>query len=522
MTGMAWAQDATKVSLLKEAKEFYLKGKYESAISSLESTEVRLLNFPGKVGEDLGLIYYWKGLTFKKLSKFSDSITSLNLSQTHGFNPEDLDYELAQAYYANEKMTEALEHFAISYKRGFKRSVSLYYLGFISKELGRNDDAITFLNSIKKINDDDVKDVKQPSSALLGDIYTAQIKANSDEKDYVANKVIPQYEYALRLDDDSELAPLINEKINKLLQDHKLALFKLRNGRPALRPQYFAKVSQGFGVDSNVTFSPANTTISSSKQSSAYSKTDVFGKYTFYAKDFFSIAPEFRFNNMYYFHRVPQIYRNDNFLVSGAVRTAYEHSLLSKPAALLLDFEHFESRRDVNATKHYDFSSRTDGAVVGENFQFFARGETTFKFRHRQLTSYLANSNSKTTSFVLEQFLKFEKVFIVFYVSYDRTRVVTSAFDTNSITGRGDFIFPELFKLFSPSAGLALTSTDPINNRIGRGTEILINPSVTLSRSFAKRWKTNLRYDYQNNHSRDKNSFAYKKQIYSLDLEYLF
>jgi hypothetical protein len=75
---------------------------------------------------------------------------------------------------------------------------------------------------------------------------------------------------------------------------------------------------------------------------------------------------------------------------------------------------------------------------------------------------------------------------------------------------------------FTPSFSLALTSTDPINDQENRGRELLINPSFRLSKTYKKNWRANARFDYQSNQSKDKTNFAYKKQVYAFELEYLF
>jgi hypothetical protein len=42
---------------------------------------------------------------------------------------------------------------------------------------------------------------------------------------------------------------------------------------------------------------------------------------------------------------------------------------------------------------------------------------------------------------------------------------------------------------------MALTSTDPINDSASRGRELLINPSLRLSRVLGKSWRVNLKGD---------------------------
>ena len=160
--------------------------------------------------------------------------------------------------------------------------------------------------------------------------------------------------------------------------------------------------------------------------------------------------------------------------------------------------------------------------MLGERFNFFEMGESIVRLRHRSLESYLASSNSKTTSLVFEQIKSYQTNLLLFYFSYDRMRVSDSSFDTDSLTLRTDLIMGRVRDWFTPSFGLGLTSTDPINNRSDRGREFLINPSARLSRTFKKHWRGNLKLDYQKYNSKDDQNFAYTKTIYALELEYLF
>jgi hypothetical protein len=302
---------------------------------------------------------------------------------------------------------------------------------------------------------------------------------------------------------------------------YELVLFQLRNGRPTLNPPHFLRGAQEIGYDTNVTFSPAETTVSKAKQGSLYSKTDFIGRYTYYIKDYVGVSPELRFNNTYYFNRVPEIYRNDNYLIAPAIRTSYEHTLWKKPASVLVDYDFSESKRDVEANKKLIFSSRSHTLMLGERFNYFKAGESIVRIRHRNLTSYLSNSNSKTTSLVFEQVKTFSIHTLLLMMSYDLFRVENSDLDTNSFSFRGDFIMARFRDWFTPSFSLAVTSTNPINNS-SRGRELLLNPSLRLSKTFKKAWRANARYDFQNYSSKDKDNFAYQKQLLAFEVEYLF
>jgi tetratricopeptide (TPR) repeat protein len=517
MSLTAHAQDR---SIFSTAASQFSQGKYLATLEELKTIESSLATQADK--QTQGLIQYWKGICYNRLQEFSDAIASFDKSLGMDYVPADIHYEYGQALFAAEKLSEARLQFRESLRRKFKRGVSLYYIGHISKELGERKKAYTFFRSIHKLDRAEAKEVEQAAEMQIGDIYLEQTEKRPDAFRTIESYVIPQFQRAYELDKESSLAPLIQDKIVKLQRKYDLILFQMRNGRPTLNPPYFMRVSQEFGQDTNVTFSPAGTTITTSRQASLYLKTDLIGRYTFYYKDFLSISPEVRFNHTYYFNRVPEIYRNDNYLMAPAIRTAYEHTLWKRPASVLVDYEYSEARRDVNAKEKLEFSSRAHTFMMGERFNYFDAGESIIRLRHRVLDSYLSSSDSKTSSLVFEQLKSYELSTLLFYISYDRMRVNDVRFDTDSLTFRTDIILGRVRDWFTPSFGLSLTSTDPINDRVNRGREFLINPSARLSRTFKRNWRANLRYDYQKNDSKDKDNFAYTKSIYALELEYLF
>lgn len=504
---------ASKTKSFSSAASLYAQGKYNSTILELDTITDR---------KSQGLIQYWKGICYGRLQEFSQASKSFKAALVLGYAPKDIHYEYGQVLFALDKLPEARIQFRDSLKRNFKRGVSLYYIGYISKELGERKKAFSFFRSIQKLSPEEAKEVEQAAEMQIGDIYLEQTEKRADAFQTVETFVIPQYQRALDLDRESSLAPIIQDKIVDLQRKYDLILFQLRNGRPTLNPPYFARISQEFGQDTNVTFSPAQTTIAKSKQSSLYSKTDVIGRYTFYHEDYLSVSPELRFNNTYYFNRVPEIYRNDNYLIAPAIRTAYEHTLWKKPASLLVDYEYAEARRDVKARKQLDFSSRSHALMIGERFNYFSAGESIVRLRQRNLESYLRSSDSTTTSLIFEQIKSFQLSTLLFYASFDRMRVQDRSFDTDSLTLRADLILGRVRDWFTPSFGFSVTSTDPINNRAERGRELLLNPSARLSRTFKTNWRANLKLDYQKNNSKDEENFAYSKSIYALELEYLF
>lgn len=504
-------------SVFKEAAALFGQGKYTSTVEALTEIEKQKQNDRAS----LGLIAYWKGICYNRLQDYPKAIEHFDRALGLEYKPQDIHYEYGQALYASEKYQDARIQFRESLKKKFKRAISLYYIGYLSRELGDRKKAVTFFKALQKLPPEETKEVMQAAEFQIGDVYLDQVEKSRDAFRAVESYVIPQYRKALALDENSNLAQPIRNKIIELQRKYDLIMFNLRNGRPVLNPPYFLRAGLDNGYDTNVTFAPSETTISKSDQSSYYTRADVMGRYTIYHENYASIAPEFRFNYTRYHNRVPEIYRNDNYLIAPAVRTAYEYTAWDKPASILADYEFAQSQRDVNAKEKLEFSSRSHAFVLGDRFNYFKSGESTVKFRYRLFDSYNDDTDSKTMSLAYEQVVGLNLSTLLLFASFDRSRVEDESFDTDSFTVRGDYIFATR-GWGTPSVGLMLTSTDPINNRSERGRELLINPSARLSKTFARHWRANLKYDYQNNQSKDEDGFAYKKSLYSVELEYLF
>ncbi|HXH74763.1 MAG TPA: hypothetical protein VNJ08_07340 [Bacteriovoracaceae bacterium] len=515
-------QNTSNSALLMKAGNLFSQAKYNSTIVELNEVERRLLAKPGENKVTLGLISYWKGIVNSRTQDFPEAIINFGQALNLGFNPEDLHYEYGQVLFASEKLPEARIQFRESLKRNFKRGVCLYYIGFISRELGEKKKAYSFFKAVEKLSDEEGKEVRQAAETQIGDIYLEQVERHPDAFRAVESYVIPQYQKALALNTESPMAPKIHEKIVNLQRKYDLVLFQLRNGRPTLQPPYFMRLAAEYGVDSNVTFSPNQTTVAKSRQSSSYGRTAAMGRYTFYHEDFFSVSPEINFTYTRYLNRVPEIYRNDNYFLGPSLRTAYEHKLFKKPASILADYEYNEIKRDIDSEEKLKFNSRSHGLMFGERFNYFQRGESVARLRHRVTDSYLDTSDSNTTSLILEQVWGLTTNTLLFYFSYDRLRMKDTTFNTDSFMFRGDMIMSRVRDWFTPSVGLGLTSVDPINDRDNRGRELLINPNARISKTFMKNWRGNLKYDYQQNNSKDEDSFAYKKSLYSFELEYIF
>lgn len=73
---------------------------------------------------------------------------------------------------------------------------------------------------------------------------------------------------------------------------------------------------------------------------------------------------------------------------------------------------------------------------------------------------------------------------------------------------------------FTPSIGLALVSTDPINDS-SRGNEFKYNPSIRFVKTFKDNVRGTFRAEYDENKSKN-DAYTYKKYVTAFEVEYLF
>lgn len=508
---------------LKRARDFFIEGKYRATQESLNTLESSLKS-QGANKNLVGLVAYWSALTANRQQDYQQALKYFEQALSVDYRPLDIYYEYGQALFAADKLVEARGAFGESVKRGYKPAVSLYYIGFISQTLKDHKRAVTFYRAIQKLPVEDQEETIQAAEMQIGDIYLEQAENHPDVFKAVESYVIPQYKKALEYNPDSSLAKDIRTKIIELQQKYELLLFRMRNGRPTNIPPYFLKLSQDITYDDNPVFAALETTNSSAKQGSLVSKTESFGRYSFYYKDIFSVSPELRANFSRHFNREPEIIRNDNWVMAPALRTSYEHTFKKKPASFLLDYEYVYTQRDILGSGTLVFNSRVQTLSVGERIVgLIGHGETTFRMRLRTFDSFADTADSTTQGISLEhvQPSSSGKVWI-FNFGFDRSSVNDDVFNAHTLFLRSDVILKQWqFLNITPQFGLGLTFTDPMNNP-DRGIETLLNPSLRFSRPFAKRYRMSFHADYMNNKSQDTRNFAFQKTFYGLEVEYLF
>lgn len=516
-------KDPKAAAQVKTILEKFEAGEYKNTILELEHFETTLRTSRKMTKNLQGLIYYWRAITYKRINEFPQALDYFRKAIGLNVDIADVYYEYAQTLYTSEELDKAAVAFRISAKKNYKRAVSLYYLAYIQQSLKNYKQALKAYKLIEKTKDPEKEEIIQAVQMQIGDIYYELAKNRRDAVAAMEDIVVPQYKRALAINAESNISDEIKKKILEIKRVFELVMFKLRNGRPTVQPPYFLRLSQGITHDSNVIFSPDDTANNTPTTSSMISRTDVMGRYTFYYKNYLAIAPELRGSYTRHFERtVPQIFANDNYGYTVALRTYYEVTRFNKPASWLFDYEYNYNARDVNQNKSLVFNSKAHVLMFGHRFNYFDRGESIVRYRLRNTTNQNDQVSSKTHSFTFEQsvFMAAGHTLLLFN-SYDMLRANDSNNDNNTLTLRGDYIMPRWFDYATPTFALSTSIVDTMKQSSTRGTEILIAPSFRLTKTFKRKFRVNLKYEYSQNSSDDPN-FEYKKHVYGLDFEYLF
>lgn len=512
----------TSKEYLQKVYQWYESGEYETAISELEKFD-RLIPSSKKSAQIIGLIEYWKGLNYARMNEFDLAQTHLKNAIDKKYNAKDLYYEYGQVLYTQEKFHSARIAFKNSIKAKYKTAISLYYIAFISQELKDYKRAVRFYNMIEKLPEEEKKEVIQAARMQVGDIYLERVEKLPDTYKSVKKYVVPQYKKALDWDSASTLAQDIKRKIEAIERKYELALFKMRNGRPTTRPPYFLRLNYLYGSNDNVNSIDESTkdSLKDSQIASAYNTVGVFGRYTFYPSSTYSISPEVRANYTKYSSTESEILKNNNYAITTALKVNHEHSYNDAPATFYIDTEFTYNADDADADKTMALSSQVTSFSLNEELQLISGQSSNFRFQYSSTAPANDGEKYSTTSLTYEHLLYIGGTSIFGFIGQDRTRYAsTTTQDTNILNSRFDFIFPTVWILFDPTIYLSYSKTSYINDS-ARDVANKTLYGFNLNRQVGP--KMYLTFDFSiENQTAKADTDAYKKQIMSLNLDYIF
>lgn len=510
-------------ALIVKVFELFENGKYESAVEALDILQKRINTASKKSQKVQGLIYYWKAMSYARMSDFEEAekyfIQALELK----YFTDNIYYEYGQVLYVANKYKRARIAFKKSVKANYKKAVSLYYIAFISQELKDYKKAVTFYNMIESTDADDRKDVIQAARMQVGDIYLKQIERQRDPFKGVEKYVIPQYKKALNWDEDSRLAEDIRLKIRDLQRKYELVLFRMRNGRPTAQPPYYVRANLLYGQNDNVTRTDETTKASLEKKdySSPYYQAGFFGRYSFYPNSAFSYAPELDINYTKYTSDSTSILPFNTYYVKAALKMNYEHTYKNQPATTYIDFDYKYTADDADADEKFAESLKTYGVQISEQIPLWTGNPTTFRLRYEKNTAVEETASFNSLAFNLEQIMFVGRTTLYWFNSYTVSNYAEAeTSNSNVLTSRMDFIFPTFFNLFNPTLYASMTSSNYVNDS-DKGTPSLTTYGINLNRPLGKHYYLTLDYSMASQ-TADLDADNYKQNVITLNLDYIY
>ncbi|MBC74911.1 MAG: hypothetical protein CME64_02760 [Halobacteriovoraceae bacterium] len=522
-SNLVFSQSNDTKEILQEIYSSYEKGEYEEAISLLANVSKNFENH-SKNHENLkGLINYWQGLCYVRLNEFEKGIDKLRLAIKENYAASDVYYEYGQALYASLELKKARIAFKKSVEAKYKMAVSMYYIGFISQEIGDLKTAASFYNAIEKLPLDEKKDVVQAARMQLAQIYLDQVREKGMGAVAIEEYVLPMYRKALKWDEESSLAVEIKAKIESIQRRYNLVLFQLRNGRPTARPAYFLKTNIKYSIDDNVNAYDKDTleTLKEEEYSSSLYEVGAFGRYTFYPNSSFSLSPQFNFGYTKYLSEESAITRNDNYFFTGTLQTTYEHFFNEAPATTYLDIGYTYNADDIDEDESLEKSDTVASVTLSEQLQIWKNNPSTFRLRYAQTNAEDANNELSSYGVVYEQAIAALNSLFYLYTAYDKnTYAERTSEDNVSTTIRLDALMPDVYNLFNPNLYASTFSVD-YENDAERGTTTLNTIGLNLNRPVGKNWF--LYVDYAvSSQTGNNDTDNYEKQVVTVNLDYIF
>ncbi len=497
-SGFAGAQVKKSLKdLTSSASDAFEAGDYQKTVVEIE--KLLSVDSISKNLESKGLLLYWKGISNIRMNEYEDGIKNLEEAIKLKFPADDIHYEYGQALYVSERLNEARLAFSESVKAKYKVGVSLYYIAFISQQLGSQKKAVNFYTMIEKLPQSEKESILQASRMQIADIYLTQVEKLPNSFSSIEKYVIPQYEKALQVDENSNLAQEIERKIKEIQRKYDLLVFRMRNGRPTSFPRYFIRSSIAYGFDDNVRNldETSKGDLKEEDFASPYYNASIYSRYTFYPSSALSVSPELTLSYTDYQTDSDEIKAFNNLSIIAGLQLNYEHLYNGIAATTYLNFDYTYRDDDGNSDDVLEKASDTVSITLSEELQFWRGNPSTFRYRFTQSTAVEETLSFDAHSFIYEQFLSLKSFSIFLYTSYDISRFAENEDqDTNSYTLRSDFLLDSFYDLFNPNLFVSTTQTSYLNDT-DRGTSSLIEYGVTLSRPISEKVYLNFFYNIE-------------------------
>ncbi|MDD4973601.1 MAG: tetratricopeptide repeat protein [Bacteriovorax sp.] len=506
-------------SSLTEFNQFYKSGQYLKALTALEKSNSN--DFL------LGQHAYLEGLCYSKLQEYDKAIKSFEKAISEKNGNTDLQYEYGQALYAANELKAARKAFKESAAKKFNAPASIYYVAHISQILEEYPAAKDSYTELIKSKEADTK-IKQIARFQLTETLLLMMREKIQNKDEleknVAKYIVPMLRQAYSTDKSSQAAYEIEQRLHEIQKEFNLDPDLLANGRRISSKRYSGYISQKIKFDDNISLTNEENNIQQSKKESFIFESEGYAKYDFVLKKRFIVSPEVRITFVQNSDQdSPEVYQNDNFSINANLKNKYEHLVNGQPASFLFDIELGKTLKDWKQTHKREAYSNTMNLGIGEAFNYFSAGDTSFKIKRKNFTGVNELISNHTISVSGDQTISFTNQHLLialieadFINNYNNTPS-----NTNTYLARFDYLVPEIMSKYTLGLALATTITDTKEQNATRGTELTLNPSIDLSKEINEKMKISVNYDYTKNKSKQ-SDYDYKKHVFSTEFRYSF
>tara|TARA_R110002072_G_scaffold276051_1_gene437401 strand:- start:139478 stop:141076 length:1599 start_codon:yes stop_codon:yes gene_type:complete len=501
---------------IAEAFKFYKMGEYQTALKTLNKKMTSR--------KKLATREYLKGVIYNKLQSYDKSIPHFKRAIKLKSKAKDLYYEMGQALYATNALEDARIAFRKSYRAGFKKTSSLYYMAHVSQVLEKHKDAKNIFTQILKEEKEDFN-ILQISRFQLAESLLAMATTKNQTERLIADYILPQMEKAIEVDPKSNTASDIRDRIKELQKQYGLDPNIMKNGKNLPEKRWSINFSQDIKYDNNITQSTDLPTSQATQKDSYIFNTELGTNYQYNPNNRFILTPNFRVSNKEHSDRNNStVFKNDSLSLFYGLKNSFEHTLFKQQASLMLDLDFNYISRDRNSKKSKEFYARSWTVSFGEKFKLSTLGSTTIKFKYKDYQGYLNNLNNKTKTVSINHTLitSSRNIFIFFYQSdfIDNYNDPTSSTDNHLF--RTDYLYPNILKGHTLNLAMSVSFLDTKAKQATRGTEKTYTPMFKWTRNVNKYLSTNISYEYTKNRSKDAASFNYTKHVTTFEVSASF
>lgn len=504
---------------LGEALDYYRKGLYPNAYEVL-----KVWKFPKEMSP---IVYYWRGLCLAKMQRYDQAIKNLVSAKEGGVKAPDIDYEIGQAYYSSISYDKAVGYFKASIVKGYKVLLSTYHIAFIHQLLDEYKKSESYY--LKLSNENSVSNkLEQIAIFEAAQMHYEQVRDLKEVKQIVKNKIVPQMEDAMEVDDSTSYFVKITARLHQLKDKYDLhpKPIVLANGRKLPRKRWRLKVSQSTGQDSNVLFEADGAAQVSQNKSSLFTRGTLSGSYTLVPlkSNRMTLTPSVRLTKIHHWERdIASIKENDAQTYKGNLEATYEAKISNKAISFSYGGGYEYTAKDIDGNENIREYGTGTSYWLGTRGKVFGKGNSSAKLKMRNFKGYRSGLDSDKVSVIFSHFFPFSKSrYLYTYSDFTFTDSNLNSSTTDKYLFSADHVLTNFYKKISLWTSASFGFVNPKLQKISRGMEKEISMTLKVSRTFFTNVDFGLKFNYFKNISKDKTLHQYTKNTTSLDLSYKF